>query len=427
MRGSIGFGFLLLIIILGIYAGYTGDKNGGPPGLPDASHWRNYVGILEGKNRYVVVEGSNFWWNDTGTYVTVKLRVIKPVYIGGIYTTYYWVRGMNKNVPWVEPEWMVVTKYGHMIYNVSKWLEPGVYTYTFPYGGNDLFKVDAFKVGRKWYIAYSTPTTNDLVTFDKHRSTLGKIEPMNYTVYRVLFPVTVKIPISKYFTVLVMNKTTNTWYFADSRVGGIREGTDEITSGEITFIPGNPTSNATLDEAKKYIVDKVQDVVRMVGNGLSTDISQVNYCEWQKNNRPRLENISNTIVIVQRGYCHYLGHCERPPVIRYDVERSVVSGAIPITGEGIHKSLVIIGKTKVFGRTGYLAEEKTTRITVIHNQTGTYVLWKTTTRYMVILGPLPKPGYHNTIPYMDIYKRIAVVFGLEPGEISMVSTSTLHP
>lgn len=426
MRGVIGYGVLLLIIILGIYAGYN-DKSGGTSLLPNLDEWRNSIGLRDGWNKYANIEGSVFWWNESGTYVSVKLRVLKPVYVGGIYTTYYWIRGQNKNIPWVKPDWMVVIRQGHLIYNVSKWLEPGVYVFTFPYGSNTIFEMDAFKAGGKWYAVYETPTTDDLLVFEKHRLKLGNIEPMNYTVYSVMFPVTVKLPVSgKYYTVLIMNKTSDTWYFAGLGVGGIRQGS-KPSSGNIMFTPGDPLANLTFNKAKKYVVDKVQEVIRMVQNGLTVDISQVNYYEWQKHNRPRIQNVSNTIVIIQNGACHYLGYCERPPVIRYDIERSIVSGATPTVGEGIHKSLVIIGRTKIAGRTAYLAEENTTKITVIYNQTGTYVKWKTTTRYMVILGPLPKPGYHNTVPYRDIYKRIAVVFGLEPGEISMVSTSTLHP
>lgn len=430
-RAVVGFAviFLVIGILLGIAYQYSED-------FKNNSNSKNILNNLEfpptsGKwgplsldgptNDYANLELAVYWWNETGTYITVEIKVDKPAYIEGLYSIYGWV-----NVRYLpKQDYEFIKKYGSLLKEIDEWYQPGVYTITIPVGTKNLYYMDAFEVGGKWYAVLNVPTESAMDTFRPYRYEITDVKPMNLTVYEKALTATVELGYTAPPYTLLINESHNGWRWMGGYLGYVRQGAKKMEQGYWSYF-----INATSEEGAEEAVQRILgEVIEMYRNGLSVNASDVFMQAWKDAGMPKMRPVDRTVVVVSPGVCYYGagGHCSVMPRIRYDIMEKVVSGEIPVKVEAMFQRMTVIGTGKIGNATVVLARIDTYQIVAVHDEAGSHLeknLVKSET--VAILGPIPK-GNVAVAPFDSNWHRIALLVRPAPHYVSEPSTIPLVP
>lgn len=436
---KVAVGFAVILLVIGILLGITYQYN---ENFKNNSNSNNILNNLEfpptsGKwgplpldgptNDYANLELAVYWWNDTGTYITVKIRVEKPAYIEGLYSIYGWVN--TEYLP--KQDYDFIKKHGHPLKMINKWYEPGVYTITIPMGTKNLYYMDAFEVDGKWYAVLNVPTISAMDTFRPYRYEITNVKPMNLTVYEKALTATVELGYTAPPYTLVINESHEGWRWMGNYLGYVRQGAKNleiIRDGGRKVFFWSYFINATSEEGAEEAVQRILDeVIEMYRNGLSVNATDVFMQAWKDAGMPKMRPVDRTVVVVSPGVCYYGagGHCSVMPRIRYDIMEKVVSGEMPVKVETMFQRMTVIGVGKIGDATVVLARIDTYQIVAVHDETG-YHLEKNLVRSetVAILGPIPKSNV-NIGPFS--WYRIALLVSPAPHYITEPSTFPVVP
>jgi len=404
---------MAVLLLLGLAYGHT-SQEGYPfgPGIPnfdEVSRW-GPLEIERGGDSYVRMLSAVYWWNETGSYITVKFRAYEHIYAGELAIESVWGELLG-------------------IQRIYRWLEPGVHTITLPVR---TFALETYSHLGKLHAIIQIPRKTipgALPRYSDYQYEL-EVEPLPEPVTisegcSASAHITIHVPEHQWYSalgsrylILLYWEDSPSWSPRQWHLGSIRQGAQVVEHPEWSV----RIHVRTPEEAEKAALEILTLTLTMLQRGLTVKPEQVFKDAWERAGKPQLQPLNGTALIVQKGDCPTgATRCTSEPLIARWMMEEALSGRIPVTVEIQCYKQLVTGKARIGGATLTLITEEKHTITASHTEEGTKPSHTTRTTTRAVLGPPPKEKEHT---HHSTWRWLTAKLTYRPTETSPTRTTT---